>query len=74
MGSHSVRDLVGSPIIDYIYLRFDKVKKAFMLAKDSGITRVEILFYRHSNREKLTKHFLHTHMNYLKALLSNEII
>ena len=45
-----------------------------MLAKDSGIIRLEITFYRHSTTEKLTKDFTHTHMNYLKELLPNELI
>ena len=45
-----------------------------MLAEDSGILRLEITFYRHSTREKLTKDFIHTHMKYLKDLLPKELI
>ena len=72
--SPSVKDLVGSHIGDYISNPNDKLKKAIILAKDSGILRHEITFYRHSTREKLTKNFIHTHMNYLKELLPNELI
>ena len=45
-----------------------------MLAKDTGILRLEITIYRHSTREKLSKNFIHTHMNYLKELLPSELI
>ena len=45
-----------------------------MLAKDTGILRLEITFYRHSTDKKLTKNFIHTHMNYLKELLPSELI
>ena len=72
--SPSVKDLVGSHIGDYISNLNDKLKKAYMLAKDTGILGLEITFYRHSTREKLTKNFIHTHMNYRKELLPCEII
>ena len=45
-----------------------------MLAKDTGILRLEIAFYRHSTREKSTEDFILTHMIYLKELLPNELI
>ena len=59
----SVRDLVGSHIGDYISNPNDKLKKAIMLAKDTGLLRLEVTFYRHSKREKLTKIFIQIHMN-----------
>ena len=45
-----------------------------MLAKDTGILRLEITFYRHATEEKLTKEFILNHMNYLKELLPSELI
>ena len=72
--SPSVKDLVGSHIGDYISNPNDNLKKAIMLAKDTGLLRLEITFYRHSTKEKLTKNFIHTHMNYLKELPPNELI
>ena len=45
-----------------------------MLAKDTGMLRLEITFYRHSTEEKLTKEFILTHMNYLRELLPSELI
>ena len=72
--SASVRDLVGSHLGHYISNPNDKLKKAIMLAKDTGILRLEITFYRHATNEKLTKEFILNHMNYLKELLPSEII
>ena len=72
--SPSVKDLVGSHIGDYISNPNDKLKKAFMLAIDTGILRLEITFYRHSTKEQLNKEFILTHMNYLKDLLLIELI
>ena len=72
--SPSVRDLVGSHLGDYIFNPNDKLKKAIMLAKDTGILRLEITFYRHATNEKLTKEFILDHMNYLKELLPSELI
>ena len=72
--SPSVRDLVGSHLGHYISNPNDKLKKANMLAKDTGILRLEITFYRHATNEKLTKEFILTHMNYLKELLPSELI
>ena len=72
--SPSVKDLVGSHIGDYISNPNDKLKKANMLAKDTGIVRLEITFYRHATNEKLTKEFILDHMNYLKELLPAELI
>ena len=72
--SPSVRDLVGSHLGDYICNPNDKLKKAIMLSKDSGILRLEITFYRHGTNEKLTKEFILDHMNYLKELLPSELI
>ena len=72
--SPSVKDLVGSHIGDYISNPNDKLKKAIMLAKDTGILRLEITFYRHATSEKLTKEFILDHMNYLKELLPSELI
>ena len=72
--SPSVKDLVGSHIGDYISNPNDKLKKANMLAKDTGIVRLEITFYRHATNEKLTKEFILDHMNYLKELLPSELI
>ena len=72
--SPSVKDLVGSHIGDYISNPNNNLKKAIVDAKDTGILRLEITFYRHSTKEKLTKNFIHTHMNYLKELLPNELI
>ena len=72
--SPSVKDLVGSHIGDYISNLNDKLKKEIMLAKDIGILRPEITFYRHSMREKITKNFIHSHMNCLKELLPSELI
>ena len=72
--SPSVRDLIGSHIGDYISNPSDKMKKAIMLAKDTGILRLEITFCRHSTNDKLTKEFILTHMIYLKDLLPNELI
>ena len=72
--SPSVKDLVGSHIGDYISNPNDKLKKAIMLAKDTGILRLEITFYRHSSKEKVTKEFILTHMNCLKYLLPIELI
>ena len=74
MENPSVRDLVGSHLGDYISNPNDKLKEAIMLARDIGILRLEITFYRHSTKEKLTKNFIHFHMNYLKELLPSEII
>ena len=74
MESPSVKDLVGSHIGDYISNPNDKLKKAIMLAKDTGILRLEITFYRNSTIEQLLKNFIHTHKNYLKELLPSEII
>ena len=72
--SPSARDLVGSLLGDYISNPNDKLKEAIMLSKDTSILRLEITFYRHSTEEKLTKNFIHTHMNYLKELLPSELI
>ena len=72
--SPSVRDIVGSHIGDYISNPNAKLKKAIIQAIDSGIIRLQITFYRPSTREKLTKDFIHTHMNYLKEMLPNELI
>ena len=72
--SPSVRDLVGSHLGDYISNPNDKLKKTIMLAKDTGILRLEITFYRHAINEKLTKEFILDHMNYLKELLPSELI
>ena len=72
--SPSVRDLVVSHLGHYISNPNDKLKKAKMLAKDTGILRLEITFYRHATNEKLTKEFILTHMNYLKELLPCELI
>ena len=72
--SPSVRDLVGSHLGDYISNPNDKLKEAIMLARDTGILRLEITFYRHSTKEKITKNFIHTHMIYLKELLPSELI
>ena len=72
--SPSVRDLVGSHLGDYISNPNDKLKEAIMLAKDTGILRLEITLYRHSTKEKLTKEFILTRMNYLKELLPNKLI
>ena len=73
MESPSVRDLVGSHIGDYISNPNDKLKQAIMLARDTGILRLEITFYRHSTKENVTKNFIHTQMNYLKELLPSEL-
>ena len=72
--SPSVKDLVGSHIGDYISNPNTNLKNAIMLAKDTGILRLEITFYRHNTREILTKDFILTHMNYLKELLPSELI
>ena len=72
--SPSVKDLVGSHIGDYISNPNNNLKKAIINAKDTGILRLEITYYRHSTNEKLTKKFINTHMNYLKELLPNELI
>ena len=72
--SPSVKDLIGSHIGDYISNPNDKLKKAIMLAKDTGMLRLEITFYRHSTEEKLTKEFIVTHMNYLRVFLPSELI
>ena len=74
LDSPSVKDLVGSHIGDFISNPNDKLKKAIMLAKDTGILRLEITFYRHAANEKLTKEFFLDHMNYLKELLPSELI
>ena len=67
-------DLVGSHTGDYISNPNDRIKNPIMLAKDSGILGLEITFYIHSTRENLTRDFIHTHMNYLKELLPNELM
>ena len=72
--SPSVNYLVGSHIGVYISNSNDKLKKAIMLAKATGILRLEITFYRHATNEKLTKEFILDHMNYLKELLPSELI
>ena len=72
--SPSVKDLVGSHIGDYISNPNDNLKKAIMLAKDTGLLRLEITFYRHNTNEKLSKEFILNHMNYLKELLPSELI
>ena len=72
--SPSVKDLVGSHIGDYISNPNDNLKKAIMLAKDTGLLRLEITFYRHNTNEKLSKEFILDHMNYLKELLPSELI
>ena len=53
--SPSVKDLVGSHMGDYISNPNDKLEKAIMLAKDTGILRLEVTFYRHSTIEQLTR-------------------
>ena len=53
--SPSVRGWVGSHIGDYISNPNDKLRKSMMLAKDGGIIRLEITFYRHSTSEKNDK-------------------
>ena len=73
LGSPSVRDLVGSHLGPYISIPNDKLKKANMLAKDTGILRLEITFYRHATKEKLTIEFILDHMNYLKKILPCEL-
>ena len=72
--SPSVRELVGSHIGDYISNPNDNLKKAILKAKDTGILRLEITFYRHNTREILTKDFILDNMNYLKKLLPPELI
>ena len=72
--SPSVRELVGSHIGDYISNPNDNLKKAILKAKDTGILRLEITFYRHNTREILTKDFILDNMNYLKKLLPSELI
>ena len=72
--SPSVRDLIGSHIGDYISNPNNNLKKAIMLAKDTGLLRLEITYYRHSTNQPLTKDFIYTHMNYLRELLPNELI
>ena len=52
----------------------DKLKKAIIVAKDIGIIRLEITSHRHSTRGKLTEIFIHTHKDYLKEFLPNELI
>ena len=71
--SPSVRDLVGSHLGHYISNPNDKLKKANMLAKDTGILKLEITFYRHATNEKISKEFILTHMNYRKELLPCEL-
>ena len=71
--SPSVRALVGSHLGHYISNPNDNLKKANMLAKDTGILRLEITFYRHSTNEKLTKEFILTQMDYSKELLPSEL-
>ena len=71
--SPSVRDLVGSHLGQYVSNPNDNLKKANMLAKDTGILGLEITFYRHSTNAKLTKEFILTHMDYLKELLPSEL-
>ena len=51
--SPSVRDLVGSHLGHYISNPNDNMKKANMLAKDTGILRLEITFYRHATEKKI---------------------
>ena len=70
--SPSVKDLVGSHIGDYISNPNDNLKNAIIRAKDTGILRLEITFYRHNTRGILTKDFIYTHMNYLKELIPSE--
>ena len=72
--SPSVKDLVGSHIGDYISNPNDNLKNAIIRAKDTGILRLEITFYRNNTREILTKDFIYTHMNYLKELIPSELI
>ena len=74
MESPSVKDSVGSHIGDYISNPNDKLKKAILLAKYTGILRLEITFYRHATNEILTKEFILDHMYYLKELLPSELI
>ena len=72
--SPSVRDLVGSHIGDYISNPNINLKNAIEKAKDTGLLRLEITFYRYNTDKPITKEFIYTHMNYLKELLPNEII
>ena len=72
--SPSVRDLVGSHIGDYISNPNNNLKKAILLAKDTGLLRLEITYYRHATNQPLTEDFEYTHMNYLRELLPNELI
>ena len=51
----SVKDLVGSHLGDYFSIPNNNPKKAIVDAKDTGILRLEITFYRHSTRGELTK-------------------
>ena len=64
--SPPVRDLVGSQLGHHISNPNDELKKANLLAKDTGILRLPITFYRHATEEKSTKEFILNHMNYLK--------
>ena len=72
--SPSVKDLVGSHIGDYISNPNKNLKNAIIKAKDTGLLRLEITFYRHTTNQPLTKDFINTHMNYLKDILPNELI
>ena len=72
--SPSVKDLVGSHIGDYISNPNENLQNAIIKAKDTGLLRLEITFYRHTNNQPLTKDFIYTQMNYLRELLPNELI
>ena len=72
--SPSVKDLVGSHIGEYISNPNENLKNAIIKAKDTGLLRLEITFYRHTNNQPLTKDFIYTHMNYLRELLPNELM
>ena len=63
--SPSVRDLVGRHIGDYISNPNNNLKSAISGAKETGLLRLEITFYRHTTNKLLSKDFILKYMKYL---------
>ena len=72
--SPSVRGQVGSHLGDYISNPNLDLKQAIKKAKDTGILRLEITFYRHATDKHLSESFVLDNMRYLQELLPNNLV
>ena len=69
-----VRDLVWCHIGVSISNPKNTLNNAIIEAKDTGLLRLEITFYRHTRNEPLTRNFILKYMNYLKEKHPDESI